>query len=84
MSRIHPKIDKQQVRSPRRVAAQLAEQVDIVRGGKHMDCIGDQQNIMTRRQRIADQIALDHVDSGSLRLAREPPTSHLASARQLE
>ena len=49
-----------------------------------MDCIGDQQNIMSRRQRIADQIALDHVDPGSLRLAREPPTRHLASARQLE
>ncbi len=39
---------------------------------------------MSRRQRIADQIALDHVDPGRFRLARQPATRHLAGTRQLE
>ena len=49
-----------------------------------MDRIGEQQNIVSGRQRVTDEVSLDHVDPDPLGLACEPTTRHLASARQLE
>ena len=49
-----------------------------------MDRIGEQQNIVSGRQRVTDEVSLDQVDSDPLGLACEPTTRHLASTRQLE
>ena len=84
MARVHPQIDKQQIRARCRLDPQLAQQVEIVRGGENMDRIGDQQNIVSGRQRVTDEVSLDHVDPDPLGLACELTTRHLASARQLE
>jgi hypothetical protein len=79
MARIHPQIDKQQVRARRRLDTQLAQQFEILRGGEHMDRIGEQQNIVSGRQRVADEVSLDQVDPAPLGRAGEPTTRHLAS-----
>ena len=79
MARVHTQIDKQQVRARRRLDTQFAQQVEIVRGGEHMDRIGKQQNIVSGRQRVTDEISLDHVDPDPLGLASEPVARHLAS-----
>jgi hypothetical protein len=85
MARIHPQIDKQQVRARRGLDTQLARQVEIVRGGEHMDRIGEQQNIVSGRQRITDEVSLDPTSiRNPLGLACEPTTRHFASTRQLE
>ena len=49
-----------------------------------MDRIGEQQNIVSGRQRVTDEVSLDHVDPNPLGLACEPTTRHVASTRQLE
>jgi hypothetical protein len=39
----------------------------------------EQQNIVSGRQRVTDEVSLDHVDPDPLGLACEPTTRHLAS-----
>jgi hypothetical protein len=72
------------VRTGHGLAAQLPQQVEIVRDGEHMDRIGEQQNVMSVGQRVADEVAFDHVDPCSLRLGGNSASGHLAGTRQLE
>ncbi|HTT79788.1 MAG TPA: hypothetical protein VMF86_08940 [Stellaceae bacterium] len=49
-----------------------------------MDRIREQQNIVSGRKRVANEVPLDHIDPDPLGLACEPAPRYLASTRQFE